>query len=48
MRIARYHLFTIGDRRLKFLWFADPDHLDGSGSAGERLTGNPNRSSFTR
>ena len=28
MRSARYHRFTIGDRRLKFLCLANPDHLD--------------------
>jgi hypothetical protein len=28
MRSARYHRFTIGDRRLKFLCFANPDHPD--------------------
>jgi hypothetical protein len=28
MRSSRYHRFTIGDRRLKFLCFANPDHPD--------------------
>ena len=28
MRSARYHRFILGDRRLKFLCFATPDHPD--------------------